>query len=70
MAVAWFQRAAERGNVDGQRELATCYELGRGTAKNLDQAKRWYALAAEQGDDRAKEAVRRLSAASDADIVP
>ena len=33
---------------DGQYNLATLYENGEGVVKNMDEAKRWYLLAAQQ----------------------
>lgn len=47
-ALYWTQRAAEHGDRDGQYNLATLYENGEGVAKNTDEAKRWYLLAAQQ----------------------
>lgn len=47
-ALYWTQRAAEHGDRDGQYNLATLYENGEGVAKNMDEAKRWYLLAAQQ----------------------
>ncbi|MBR1439154.1 MAG: SEL1-like repeat protein [Synergistaceae bacterium] len=36
------------------------YETGRGTALDYNQARAWYLKSAEQGNERAKEALRRL----------
>ena len=47
-ALYWTQRAAEHGDRDGQYNLATLYETGEGVEKNMDEAKRWYLLAAQQ----------------------
>jgi TPR repeat protein len=37
------------------------YEHGRGVAKDLKKAKYWYEKAASQGNERAKENLKRLS---------
>jgi len=36
------------------------YELGKGTAVNLAEARRWYSLAAEQGLVEATDALQKL----------
>ena len=41
LAVAWFTKAAERGDRDGQANLATLYEAGRGIARDLKRAYMW-----------------------------
>ena len=47
----WFRKAAERGNIDAQRQLAAGYFTGRfGLPKDIDQAMSWYHRAAEHGD--------------------
>ena len=37
-----YKMAAEGGNVDAQKCLATLYEKGEGTQKNIDSAIYWY----------------------------
>ncbi len=39
---------AEQGNVDAQAMLASLYETGRGTERNMSQAVNWYGAAASQ----------------------
>jgi TPR repeat protein len=46
--------AAERGDAQAQIKLAAMYEEGRGVAKDLAEAARWYRLAAEQGHAKAQ----------------
>ena len=41
--------------------LANCYDMGRGTEKDLDAAEKWYKKAAEMGDEAAKEIVKSLT---------
>lgn len=49
-AVAWFTKAAERGVMDSQFNLAVLAESGQGRARNLADAYVWYTIAAGQGD--------------------
>ena len=52
--------AAEAGHTRAATLLARLYENGRGVAKSLDEANRWYGLAAERGDAGAIAALGRL----------
>ncbi len=61
-SVRWYKRAARLGVAEAQYDLARAYELGHGTVQNLMQAEFWYREAAEQGHDRAAEALARLYA--------
>ena len=45
-AVEWWLKAAAKGDAVPQLRLGEAYEAGRGVAKNLDEARRWYAEAA------------------------
>ena len=51
---------ANAGHVWAQLSLGTLYELGRGVAKNLKEAEKWYALAAKNGNQLAKERLKLL----------
>ena len=44
----WYQKAAEKGNIDAQYMLAILYKEGLGTEKNLEKAFYWYHKAAEK----------------------
>ena len=44
--------AAKNGSVEGQFNIGVCYENGKGVAKNMETAAKWYLKAAEQGDVR------------------
>ncbi len=44
-----FLPLAEKGMAAAQYKLGLLYENGRGVPKDLDQAEKWYALAADQG---------------------
>ena len=52
--------AAEQGDPDSQYLLAELYENGDGVTRDLDEAAKWYRLAAERGDTDAKAALERL----------
>ncbi len=51
-AAAWYTKAADQGNIDGEMHLAVLYRDGAGTAFPRDEAKAaaWYLKAADQGD--------------------
>ncbi|MBO0905234.1 SEL1-like repeat protein [Jiella sonneratiae] len=51
-AVAWFRKAAEQGDAEGQASLGAMYSEGTGVEKDLVQAVAWFRKAAEQGDTR------------------
>ena len=61
-AAQWFRRAAEQGVVDSQYNLALLYEAGRGVDRNLREAYRWFAVAANAGDAVSREKVVELEA--------
>ena len=47
-AVKWYRKAAERGCVDAQWQLARCYHRSKGVKYNPDEVFKWYRKAAEQ----------------------
>jgi len=52
-AVAYFRKSAEQGNADGQYGLGTMYASGEGVKRDVALARKWIALAAEQGHKQA-----------------
>lgn len=48
-AVALFRRAAEAGRAGAATDLGYMYDLGRGVARDREEAKRWYLIGAERG---------------------
>ena len=46
-ALQKFQPLAEQGDVRAQIRLGTMYEKGQGVPKNVEEAVKWYKLAAE-----------------------
>jgi len=57
VAVRLYQQAAEKGNAEAQYRLGILYDQGEGVSKNQEEAKRWWALAAGQGNLAAKTAL-------------
>ncbi len=53
-AFALYQHAADQKNPQGQFYVGQCYERGIGVAQDIDEAFRWYQLAAKNGDIRAQ----------------
>lgn len=53
VAVAWFLRAANRGDRTAASSLGYAYDVGLGTKRNVAQATRWYRQAARSGDSTA-----------------
>lgn len=50
-AAAWYRKAADQNNIDGELHLAALYrDGGPGFARDMEQAAVWYRKAAEQGD--------------------
>ena len=49
-AVRLYGLAAAQGNADGQCNLGTCYEFGKGVRQDKVEGARLYGLAAAQGE--------------------
>lgn len=61
-AFEWMLKAAERGLIDSQFNVAKLYEKGdEGIPANLADAYKWYLIAARAGDMEAQDAVKRLT---------
>ena len=52
-AAQWFRKAADRGVADSQYNLGILYARGIGVDQNLAESYKWFALAAQQGDQDA-----------------
>lgn len=61
VAVMWFTAAAEQGEDRAQAALGLCYENGLGVSMSAAAAKRWYRLAALQGNANACLAMVNMS---------
>ncbi|MBF0352500.1 MAG: sel1 repeat family protein [SAR324 cluster bacterium] len=53
-AAKWYQRAAEKGVVEGQKKLGYLYLNGLGVPRESETAFKWYQLAAQAGDPEAQ----------------
>ncbi len=53
--------AAEQGHAYAQFTVGLMYENGDGVSKDIDEARKWYRKAADQGHEAAKEALKRLT---------
>jgi TPR repeat protein len=63
-AAACFARAADK-DQDAAYELAACYENGRGVARSLKEALKWYKKAEALGHPEAKDKVKHLESRKD-----
>jgi len=59
-AAGWFEKAAERGVVDSQFNLAILFENGQGVKPSPADAYFWYSIAASQGDQTANARITAL----------
>jgi len=53
-AAKWYEKAAEQGNVEAQRQLAEMYTSGTGVGQDDFEAVKWNRKAAEQGNAEAQ----------------
>jgi TPR repeat protein len=49
-----FRAAADKGNAEGQYQVAYLYEAGEGVAENQAEALQWFHKAADQGNPKAQ----------------
>ena len=59
-AVCCYLKAALQDNVYAQYMLALDYALGRGTSRNMDEAKKWLRSAAKMGHSEARKKMEEL----------
>jgi TPR repeat protein len=59
-AAYWYNEAAKRGNAYSLYQLGHMAETGRGSLRDLDAARRWYALAADRDMIAAKQRLHAL----------
>ncbi len=59
-AAKLYQKMASEGNEFGQLHLAECYMNGSGVERDLEKAKTYLDLSAAQGNDQAKELLKKL----------
>ncbi len=53
-AILLIQKSADAGYAEAQYYLGLCYEQGTVVPKDIDIAKKWYGLAADQGNPQAQ----------------
>ena len=68
-ALDWFTKAAERGVVDSQFNVAFLREGNEGVPADLETALFWYYIAARQGDQGAPDRIEVLSGQVDAKTI-
>lgn len=56
-----FIQLAKQGNANAQYWIGHMFETGKGTSKNLDNAKNWYIESANNGFEPAKKRLQELS---------
>ena len=59
-AAEYYEKAANLGHAKAQINLGVCYELGTGVPKDVDLAAQWYRKAADQGNQSAIEALKKM----------
>ncbi|MDR0502198.1 MAG: sel1 repeat family protein [Treponema sp.] len=59
-AIKYFAKAAQRGHVEAQFELARMYENGTGCEVDIKKAVEWYTAAASHDHHEAVNALKRL----------
>lgn len=67
-AVAWFRKAADKGNPSSLRHLAVAYDKGAGVPRDPKAALDLYRKAAEKGDGSAQLVIGQLYAAGDSGL--
>jgi TPR repeat protein len=68
-AFAWYGKAAQQGNADGQYAVGKCYLKGRGVAANQVRAKSWVmkAIRNPSGGSEVYAKIKQEAAMVDAD---
>jgi TPR repeat protein len=60
----WYRRAAEGGNAEAQVMLGWMHAAGRGVPSDPAESRRWFCLAAVQGNPVAREHLEYLDPGS------
>ena len=60
----WYEKAAAAGELNAMRNLGNLYQNGNGVPQDKATALQWYEKAAAAGDDKSKDILRGLDAAS------
>ena len=59
-AAEWFNKAAEKGDLNARKILGAMYFQGTGVAKDMEKARYWLQKAADDGDMDAKNMLSEL----------
>lgn len=59
-SLSWLRASAKQNNTEAQYNLGVFHEKGYGVSKDLDKAKEWYQLAADQGLEVAIQKIQAL----------
>lgn len=59
-AAYWYAEAAKKGNAYSQYQMGRLAETGQGVPHDLDEARRWYAMAASHNMPAAQQRLRAL----------
>jgi len=65
-----FRRAARSGVAEAQFDLAQAHETGNGVPTDSIKAEKWYRMAAGQGHQRAKDALKRFNRSTETGALP
>jgi uncharacterized protein len=60
IALKWFKKAADKNIPKAVYVVGQAHELGWGTLKNMSKAKEYYKKAAELGDKKAIEKLKKI----------
>ena len=61
-ALVWYRRLADQNRMGGRFQVGVAYELGKGVPRDMVEAHRWFQLAANDGDQDAKNELAKLDA--------
>lgn len=53
-AIGWLKMSAKKGYLNAQKTLGYMFKTGHGISKDVDEAYKWYMMAAEQDDARSQ----------------
>ncbi len=68
-SLSWLRESAKQNNTEAQYNLGVFHEKGYGVPKDLDKAKEWYQLAADQGLEVAIQKIQALEK-KDNNVIP
>ena len=60
IAIKWYKKSANSGEINAQKELAKIYYYGKNIAKDYQEAFKWYKMAAKQNDTESELMVAKM----------